>query len=172
MAGGSAVGRIARRVRLIGLLFRADLAQRPGMADLYETDILEWSEHQAELLRQHAATRRGNDGIDWPNIIEEIESVGNEQRHQVEGLLAQALAHMLKAAAWPLSPEVPGWQAEARRFRSEAADRFAPSMRQRLDMAKLYRRAARYLPDTIDDQAPLPVPEVCPVTLDALLGED
>ena len=142
------------------------------MADLYETDIVEWSEHQAELLRQHAAALRRNDGIDWPNIIEEIESVGNEQRHQVEGLLAQALAHMLKAAAWPLSPEVPGWQAEARRFRSEAADRFAPSMRQRFDLAKLYRRAVRYLPDTIDGRAPLPVPDVCPVTLDALLGED
>ena len=142
------------------------------MGDLYETDILLWSEHQAALLRQHAATARANDAIDWPNIIEEIESVGNEQRHQVAGLLAQALAHMLKAAAWPLSHAVPGWEADARRFRGEAADRFAPSMRQRLDMAKLYRRAIRCLPDTIDGEPPLAVPEVCPVTLDELLAED
>lgn len=142
------------------------------MGELYETDILLWSEHQAALLRQHAATARANDAIDWPNIIEEIESVGNEQRHQVEGLLAQALAHMLKAAAWPLSPEVPGWEADARRFRSEAAGRFAPSMRQRLDMDKLYRRAIRYLPETIGGQVPLSVPEVCPVTLDELLAEE
>jgi hypothetical protein len=67
---------------------------------------------------------------------------------------------------------VPGWRAEARRFRGDASSRFAPSMRQRIDMAKLYRRALRALPDTIDGQAPLPVPQTCTVTLDELLGED
>jgi hypothetical protein len=60
------------------------------MSDLYEADIVLWSEHQAELLRQHAATARENDAIDWPNIIAEIESVGNEQRFKVESLLRQA----------------------------------------------------------------------------------
>lgn len=142
------------------------------MSGLYDDDILLWSEHQAELLRQHAAGARENDAIDWPNIIEEIESVGNEQRFAVESNLMQALIHMLKAAAWPLSREVPHWEAEARVFRSNAARRFTPSMRQRLDLARIYRQALRGLPDTIDGQSPLPVPEVCPVTLDELLAED
>jgi hypothetical protein len=79
------------------------------------------------------------------------------------------LTHMLKAEAWPLSRAVPHWQAEARRFRGDAADRFAPSMRQRIDLVRLYRRALLAMPDTIDGQAPLPVPDVCPVTLDELL---
>jgi Domain of unknown function DUF29 len=48
-----------------------------------------------------------NEPSDWPNIIEDIESVGSEQLHQVESLLAHALRQMLKAEAWPLSPEVP-----------------------------------------------------------------
>jgi hypothetical protein len=82
------------------------------------------------------------------------------------------LTHMLKAEAWPLSREVPHWQAEARRFRGDAADRFAPSMRQRIDLARLYRRALRAVPDTIDGQPPLPMTEVCPVTLDDLLSDD
>jgi Domain of unknown function DUF29 len=142
------------------------------MSDLYDEDILLWSERQAELLRQHAASARTNDAIDWPNIIEEIESVGNEQRFKVESLLRQALIHMLKAHAWPLSGEVPHWQAEARVFRGEAADRFAPSMRQRINLARIYRQALRGLPDTIDGQAPLPVSETCPVTLDELLSDD
>ena len=73
------------------------------MSDLYDEDIVLWSERQAELLRQHAATARANDAIDWPNIIEEIESVGIEQRHAVESLLLQALLHMLKAAGWPMA---------------------------------------------------------------------
>ena len=54
----------------------------------------------------------------------------------------------------------------------EAADTFTPSMRQRLDVEKLYARALRLLPDTIDDQEPLPEPQECPVTLDELLSDD
>jgi hypothetical protein len=142
------------------------------MGDLYDEDIVLWSERQAALLRQHAAAARVNDAIDWPNVIEEIESVGNEQRFAVESHLVQAMLHMLKAEAWPLSREVPHWQAEARLFRSNAESRFTPSMRQRIDLARLYRRALRGLPDTIDGQAPLPVPDACPWTLDGLLADD
>jgi hypothetical protein len=139
----------------------------------YDSDILLWSERQGALLRRRAAGELVNEAdLDWPNIAEEIESVGNEQLHAVTSLLVQALTHMLKAEAWPLSREVPHWQAEARRFRGDAADRFAPSMRQRIDLARLYRRALRAVPDTIDGQPPLPMTEVCPVTLDDLLSDD
>jgi len=138
----------------------------------YEADILLWSEHQAELLRRLAAGERVNDQVDWENLIEEVESVGNEQLHAVNSLLRQALLHMLKAEAWPLSIEVPHWQAEARGFRADAADRYAPSMRQRINLARIYRPARRGLPETIDGQPPLPTPEICPVTLDELLSDD
>ena len=141
------------------------------MADLYETDILLWSERQRDLLRRVAAGEAVNEAPDWPNIIEEIESVGNEQLHAVESLLTQALVHMLKAQAWPLSRDVPHWQAETRGFRDDAADRYVPSMRQRIDIDRVYRRALRRLPATIDGQPPLPVPAVCPVTLDELLAD-
>jgi hypothetical protein len=45
-------------------------------------------------------------------------------------------------------------------------------MRQRIDLAKLYRRALRAVPETIDGQPPLPMAEVCAVTLDELLNDD
>ncbi len=44
----------------------------------YDADVLQWSEHQAALLRRAAAGERVND-LDWPNIIEEIESVGRSE---------------------------------------------------------------------------------------------
>jgi len=138
----------------------------------YDADILAWSERQSALLRRLASGERVNDQVDWENVIEEIESVGNEQLHAVKSLLVQALVHLLKAEAWPLSREVPHWQSEARRFRGDAADRYAPSMRQRIDLARIYRRAVHVLPETIDGQSPLPVPDVCPVTLDDLLNEE
>lgn len=143
------------------------------MSDLYETDVVLWSEQQADLLRRRALGMLVNDrDLDWTNIAEEIESVGREQRHAVESLLVRALIHMLKATAWPKSAEVPHWEAEMRVFQDSARRRFVPSMRQRLDVPGLYRQALRGLPRVIDGQAPLPVAAVCPVTLEELLAED
>lgn len=141
------------------------------MSDLYETDILVWSEQQAELLRRLAHGERVNDQLDWEHLIEEVESVGSEQLHAVESLLLQALVHMLKAQGWPLARDVENWRADARGFRAQAANRFAPSMRQRLDLARLYRQALRAVPATMDGQPPQPLPDACPATLDELLGD-
>ena len=139
---------------------------------VYETDILTWSERQAELLRRHVAGERVNDGdLDWPNIIEEVSDVGNSALRACRSLLIQALLHDLKSEAWPLSSYVPHWRSEARVARINAADAFAPSMRQRIDVADLYAKALSAMPDTVDGQAPLPVPTECPLTLDELLGD-
>jgi hypothetical protein len=137
----------------------------------YDTDILTWSERQAALLRRIAAGERINDEVDWPNVVEEIESVGRSDLNAVESWLIQAFVHDLKAEAWPLSRDVPHWRAEARLFRRQAKRRFTESMRQRIDVAGLYADALAGLPDKMDDQEPLPVPQVCPVTLDELLAE-
>ncbi|MGA3400656.1 MAG: DUF29 family protein [Acetobacteraceae bacterium] len=84
----------------------------------YDSDILVWSERQAELLRRRAAGELVNDAaLDWPNIAEEIEDVGRSQLNAVESRLTQALLHMLKAEAWPLTRDVPSWRADARLFR-------------------------------------------------------
>jgi hypothetical protein len=137
---------------------------------LYDTDILVWSERQGELLRRIAAGERVNDSdLDWPNIAEEIESVGRSELVAVKSLLRQALVHMLKAEAWPQSLAAPGWRAEARLFQAQARDQFAPSMRQRIDVRQLYADTLKAVPDTIDGQPPLPVAQTCPVTLDELL---
>jgi hypothetical protein len=141
------------------------------MSDLYDTDILIWSERQAELLRQHAAAARVNDTIDWPNIIEEIEDVGRSELHSVESLLVQALRHMLKAGAWPTARDAANWRADEIDFRQQAARRFAPSMRQKIDLEHLYHQALRAVPQTIDGAPPLPMPATCPVTLDELLAD-
>ena len=137
---------------------------------VYDVDILEWSEHQAALLRRAAAGERVNE-LDWPNIIEEIESVGLSELRAVRSLLRHAMLHDLKAEAWPLTPYVSHWRSEARVARIDAADAYAPSMRQRIDVAKLYAQALHAMPETIDGQPPLPLPEQCPVTLDELLTQ-
>ena len=44
-------------------------------------------------------------------------------------------------------------------------------MRQKIDVAGIYADALQALPNSMDGQAPLPVPQECPVTLDELLSE-
>jgi hypothetical protein len=141
------------------------------MADLYDNDILTWSERQAALLRRVAAGEAPNETPDWENIVEEIESVGRSELHRTESLLIQALRHRLKIMAWPNSPEVPHWNEEAIVFQMDAARAYQPSMKQRLDLVWIYRRARHRFPTQMDGQPPLPLPEICPVTLDELLSE-
>ncbi len=141
------------------------------MGELYDLDILEWSEHQARLLRQHAAGKAGNEVPDWTNIIEEVESVGRSQVDAVESLWTLAFLHDLKSEAWPQSRDVPHWRGEARLFRRQARRKFTPSMRSKIDVAALYSDALAGMPDSMDGLPPLPVPQTCPVTLDELLGD-
>ncbi len=142
------------------------------MNELYDVDVLEWSQHQARLLRQHATGEGGNEAPDWANIIEEVESVGRSQLSAVKSLLRQSLLHDLKCEAWPLSREVSHWRSEAMGFRSDAAEAFTPSMRQLIDLAAIYRKALRQLPESHDGQSPLPVPVTCQVTLEEMLSDD
>jgi hypothetical protein len=142
------------------------------MSDLYDADILLWSERQGKLLRRRAAGELVNDAeLDWPNIAEEIEDVGRSELRSCRSLLRQALRHMLKAEAWPLSRDAPSWRADAIDFRRQARDAFTPSMRQRINITDLYREALQALPETVDGHAPLPIQTDIP-TLDELLGED
>jgi hypothetical protein len=133
----------------------------------YDTDILTWSEHQANLLRRRAAGELVNDAdLDWSNIAEEIEDVGSNRLHAVESLLIQALRRMLKAEAWPLSLDAPNWRPDAIDFRRQTRRRFVPSMRQKINVADLYADALAAVPDAVNGQPPLPVPDVCRWTLD------
>jgi hypothetical protein len=138
----------------------------------YDTDILAWSEHQASLLRRLAAGERVNDQIDWQNVAEEVESVGRSELHRAASLLVQALRHRLKILAWPDSSEVPHWQEEATIFQMDAARAFQESMRQRLDIDWIYRRARHRCSAQIDGHPPRSLPETCPFTLDELLITD
>jgi hypothetical protein len=73
------------------------------MSDLYEDDIVLWSERQGSLLRRRAAGELVNDAeFDWPNIAEEIESMGRAEQDQLTNRLAVLLAHLLK---WRFQPD-------------------------------------------------------------------
>lgn len=136
--------------------------------DLYETDIVAWSEHQADRLRRVAAGERVND-VDWPHIIEEIGDLGRSELNAVQSLLGQALIHALKTVAWPGHEASRHWQQECGLFLFQARRRAQPSMAGRIDVADLYEDALITMRALDMGAPPGPVPEASLVTAADLL---
>ena len=140
---------------------------------LYERDALAWAEQQAELLRRLAAGERVNAAVDWPHVIEEVHDLGLSELRACQSLLQQAIMHLLKLHAWPDDPAASHWREEAGIFLDDAERRFAPSMRQRIDLDKLYAKALRRArANATSPVGSAALPGVCPFDIDDLLSGD
>ena len=80
------------------------------MDDLYNTDFVLWSERQADLLRRLARGERVNDQVDWPNIVEEIASLGRNDRRDLRSRILIVLDHLMRLEASPATAPRHGWQ--------------------------------------------------------------
>jgi hypothetical protein len=102
----------------------------------YDTDVSSWSERQGGLLRRIAAGERVNDAdLDWPNIAEEIESVGRSERAALSSHIANAIEHLIKLQISPATAPRAGWTETVLRARSEAEELLedSPSLRRAVD---------------------------------------
>ncbi len=68
--------------------------------NLYETDFYSWTVEQSKRLRLGKF-----DGLDLDNLAEEIESLGKQQRDELENRLGVLIGHLLK---WDSQPELRG----------------------------------------------------------------
>lgn len=144
-------------------------------SSLYEEDVLLWSEQQAALLR--ALGRDRNDlpnALDIENVAEEIESVGLSELHSVESYLRLMLLHLLKIALEPDAHPVAHWREEILNWHADLQQRFTPSMRQRIDLDKAWRLAARQVSRaaTLDREQEKRIPKSGPISRDVLLADD
>lgn len=60
-------------------------------ANLYETDFYAWTQKQAEFLRDRAWSQ-----LDLANLIEEIESLGRQERTELRNRLSILIGNLLK----------------------------------------------------------------------------
>lgn len=97
----------------------------PRAADLYEVDFHLWTIEQARLLRERRFTE-----LDLPNLIDEVESVGESQKQEIEIRLDSLIAHLVK---WRFQPgqRSSGWEGTIREQRRRLARllRGSPSLR-------------------------------------------
>lgn len=66
--------------------FSRSLSELKSSVTLYENDFYAWTQEQALLLHNHQWSQ-----LDLPNLIEEIESLGKQQR---EELAASSFKHL------------------------------------------------------------------------------
>jgi hypothetical protein len=86
----------------------------------YDTGVYAWSQRQGALLRRLAAGERVNDAdLDWPNIAEEIETVGRSERAARRSHIYNVIEHLIKLQASPAIEPRAGWQDTIDRARSE-----------------------------------------------------
>ncbi|NET02593.1 MAG: DUF29 domain-containing protein [Sphaerospermopsis sp. SIO1G2] len=101
------------------------------MSKLYNSDFYGWTKQQAQLLREEKW-----EILDKFNLIEEIETLGRQERRELVNRLALLLGHLLK---WQYQPEKRSnsWLATIREQRSQVNRLLAdsPSLKSYLEEA-------------------------------------
>jgi hypothetical protein len=108
---------------------------------LYETDICTWAEQQAAALRGLASRVDLPNELDLLNVIEEIEDVGISQLRSVSSFMRLILSHIILIAVDADADSVNHWTREIATFRGDLLQSWQPSMRRRIDMEQIWRRA-------------------------------
>jgi Domain of unknown function DUF29 len=101
----------------------------------YRTDVLAWSTEQAGLLRRRAAGELvNNSALDWPNIAEEIESVGQSERYRIQSHIGTVIEHLIKLQASLATDPRNGWKKTVRNARRgiERSLKSSPSLRREI----------------------------------------
>ncbi|PSB07653.1 DUF29 domain-containing protein [filamentous cyanobacterium CCP1] len=136
--------------------------------NLYEADFHAWTQEQAMLLRNQQWSQ-----IDLPNLVEEIESLGKQQRQELRNRLSVLLGHLLK---WQYQSQhrSRSWLATLRIQRREVSRLLKenPSLKSYLDDAlKAGYENGRDLAMAETDLPAQTFPLDCPYTLVEILDD-
>jgi hypothetical protein len=144
-----------------------DMPEGVNVATL-EDDPFAWALTLSAQLRHRQGALKASDREALSDFLEEWAA---EMLATVRSQLVNLLAHAAKVAN-TRNPDVIGhWRSECIEFHDRLIDAYRPSMRDRLDMTSLWRRAQRKVFASFDDHGEErpSFPAQCPVDLDDLI---
>jgi hypothetical protein len=126
---------------------------------LYDQDFYAWTQQQVELLRSGRLTE-----LDIGNLVEEIESLGKQQRQELCNRLGVLLGHLLK---WHYQPEARSrsWTATIREQRQQIQDLLADNPSLSPYLPEAIAKAYRYGLALVERETPVDLktlPQTCP----------
>jgi hypothetical protein len=152
------------------------MQQRPHIAPDYDEDFFAWARHQAKLLR---GLRKQNSALpqelDLAHVAEEIEDLGKAELRGATSLIRNIMVHLIKAASVPSADAVGHWRTEVTTFQADLPEYYTPSMRQRINVQKLWMRARGIAEGALQEHGASlasTVPTECPFLLKELVAED
>jgi hypothetical protein len=133
---------------------------------LYEKDFYAWTQEQAKLLLEGKW-----DGLDVANLVEEIESLGKQQRQKLRNRLGVLLGHLLK---WEFqsSKRSKKWFITLREQRRRIRDLLQESPSLKPYLPEALQKAYEDGVDLAVRETPLSdrdLPSACPYTLEQVL---
>ena len=144
---------------------------------LYETDFYGWTQEQAGKLRKLLAERSNLD-LDIENILEEIDSLGRSDYHQLVSRFEEIAIHLLKLHYSTVLECERVWKNSVRGQRTRIARllRQSPSLKPRLGEAlgAGYEDALRHFSDEklIELCMPMHLPGMSPFGVEECLMEE
>ena len=139
------------------------------MSILYDSDFYAWTQEQAKFLREQKWEL-----VDVANVVEEIESLGRQERKELRNRFGILLGHLLK---WQYQPEHQGnsWQATIREQRRKIKTLLQESPSLQPHLTEVLQTGYENGLDLAVRETNLPYttfPEVCPYTLQQALDID
>jgi hypothetical protein len=139
------------------------------LANEYEQDFYQWTQHNAQLLREGKFTE-----IDTFHIAEELESMGKRDKRELISRLTVLLAHLLK---WQFQPHFrsKSWQFTLREQRTQIAKllKDSPSLKYSLYEEGILEAYPDALEMASDETglSPSAFPKTCPYSIEQLLDK-
>ncbi|OLP17347.1 hypothetical protein BST81_16220 [Leptolyngbya sp. 'hensonii'] len=136
-----------------------------NQSTLYERDFYAWCQQQSNLLKS-----RQWQLLDTKNLIEEIESLGKQQKQELRNRLGLLIGHLLK---WQYQPQKQGnsWKATIREQRRqirlllEDNPSLQPYLQEALDQAYSSGIDLAIQETNLDEDT---FPETCPYALEQI----
>jgi Domain of unknown function DUF29 len=142
--------------------------RKPNQSLLYDRDFHQWTQVIAEALRS-----RNWAAVDVENLIEEVESLGRQQRQELRNRLGILLGHLLK---WQFQPMLrsKSWRLTLReqraqiRFLLKDNPSLKPYLEEAIDEGYILGQllVAKETPLEIED-----LPQVCPYGLEDAIDD-